>query len=114
MKKPFDFSVGSWIRAHEGLQLLSLAVLLELALESLHRHGVFGGFVFLANNPLSFAWGVAIILATLSLSLLCRRRAFARRLAAILWLAMGVVDCVMLFSRTTPLAFIDFQLLPSV
>ena len=114
MKKPFDFSVGSWIRAHEGLQLLSLAVLLELALESLHRHGVFGGFVFFANNPLSFAWGVAVILDTLSLSLLCLRRAFARRLTAILWLAMGVVDCVMLFSRTTPLAFIDFQLLPSV
>ena len=71
MKKRFDFSIRSWIRAHEGLQLFSLALLLELALESLHRHGVFGGFIFLATNPLSFAWGVAIILATLSISLLC-------------------------------------------
>ena len=112
--KHLNFSIRNWIRRHEGLRLVCLALLLELILESLHRHSALGGFVFLANNPLSFFWGTGAILLTLSLSLLCRRRSFARNLAAVLWFAMGVVDCVMLYSRTTPLAFIDFLLLPSV
>ena len=91
-----------------------LALLMELLLEALHRHGVLDGFLLLAENPTGFFFGAGAILLTLSLSLLFRRKTFVRRLVLILWLAMGIINCVTLFFRTTPLAMIDFLLLDSV
>lgn len=106
--------VSVFFRQKEILRLILLAFVLELLLESLHRHGALGGFLLLAENPTGFFFGMGAILLTLSLSLLFRRQAFVRRLVAVLWLAMGVINCVTLFFRTTPLAMIDFLLLDSV
>ncbi|MBR6573852.1 MAG: sulfatase-like hydrolase/transferase [Clostridia bacterium] len=114
MKTREQFPLRTLLRQHEGLRLAALAFLLELALESLHRHSFLGGALLLAENPTAFVFGGAVILLTLSLSLFFRRKAFVRQLIAVLWLAMGIIDCITLFFRTTPLAAIDFLLLDSV
>ena len=114
MNKKVSFAPRQWLGQHEGARLVLLALFVELLVESLHRQGALGGIRLLLSNPLSFFYGAAFILMTLSLSFFFRRREFARRLIAVLWLALGVVDCVVLFFRTTPLAAIDFRLLTSV
>jgi len=106
--------IFNFLQQKESLQLVLLAFLLEYLLESLHRHGALGGFLLLAENPTGFFFGVGAILLTLSLSLLFRRQAFVRGLVTVFWLAMGIINCVTLFFRTTPLAMIDFLLLDSV
>ncbi len=107
-------SVKSRLARHPWAGLAFLSFFLEILIESLHLHSFLGGFVLLLNNPLAFFWGMGAVWLTLSLGLLCKRRAFAVGLAAAAWLTVAIADCVVLFFRTTPLAAIDFALLPSI
>lgn len=94
--------------------LLLTALVLDCAVEALHRHSVLKMFRFLGTNPYAFCFGGLILFLTLCPSLFFRRRAFARGMLSLVWLGLGVVDCIILYNRSTPLTMVDFQLLGSV
>ena len=94
--------------------LLLTALVLDCAVEALHRHSVLKLFRFLGTNPYAFCFGGLILFLTLCPSLFFRRRAFARGMLSLVWLGLGVVDCIILYNRSTPLTMVDFQLLGSV
>ena len=83
-------------------------------MEILSRRSIGAGFGFLLAEPLLFLYNAGIILLTLSVSLACKRRYFIQIIESVIWLGLGVANYVLLGFRTTPLAFIDFQLLKSV
>lgn len=94
--------------------LFLTALVLDCAVEALHRHSVLKMFRFLGTNPYAFCFGGLILFLTLCPSLFFKRRAFARGMLSLVWLGLGVVDCIILYNRSTPLTMVDFQLLGSV
>ncbi|MGI6013409.1 MAG: sulfatase-like hydrolase/transferase [Oscillospiraceae bacterium] len=107
-------TVYDWLDQRPLLQLIVTALLVNLVVEMLQRHSVIGALRFLFTHPFVFLCGMLIVLFTISFSLLFRKRHFWRILLSSVWLILGVIDFVVLFFRTTPLAEIDFELMTSV
>lgn len=107
-------SLIRWFDKHPVYQCVSISILLNLLVEILSRRSVIAGFGFLLENPMLFFYNVAIILLTLSISVACKRRYFFLIIVSVVWLGLGIANCVLLGFRTTPLAAIDFQILSSV
>ena len=102
------------IGKHKVLRAILTAFLLNLILESLCRRSVLGGLQFLASSPLPFIYGTGIILLTVSLVGLVRRRQFALLLISVIWIGLGIVECVLKGFRVTPLTAVDFRIIFSV
>lgn len=96
--KPFLFTVG-------------LSLVITLIVEIFSRHSVIGGFEFIYVHPVRFLVNVLIILSTMAVSHLFKKRKAVLLLITILWLALGIVNFILLQFRVTPLGMIDFFLL---
>ena len=90
-----------------------LAVLLALALEMLGRHSPWKGLVFLFTHPVNFLVNALIILTTLAVCRLFKRRNYFLALVSTVWLLLGVANAVVLCFRSTPLGAVDIAILPS-
>lgn len=99
-KKPLVFTGG-------------LALTLNLIIESLSRRSVYGCLKYMVDQPLLFFYNALIIMLTLSVALLTKKRMFFFALMSILWLASGITNFVMLGFRTTPFAATDLSVLDS-
>ena len=106
--------LAAFLDRHGVYTLLWLAPLLNTAVETLGRRSVAGVFVQLWEFPFFFAINCMVIFLTLLPSLFVRRRHFARLLAAVIWLALGVTNCVLMGYRASPLTASDIRTLPSV
>ena len=65
----------------------------------------------MVSSPVVFFYNALIIMLTLSFSLLFRRRVFGIVLMSMPWLICGIVNCVLLSFRVTPLGAVDFQIM---
>lgn len=99
---------------HPIYQLLIYSVLLVLVLEMLNRRSILKGLCYIFINPLMFLFNFLIILLTLSISILFKKKNFIMIMVSMIWIVLGVVNYVLLFFRTTPLTAMDFYLLQSV
>ena len=90
---------------------LILGVALNLFVELLSRKSFvsLGKYVFL--SPFTFLYNTTIILATLSIALIFRKRLFGLILVSILWIAIGITDSILLVFRTTPFTAQDLRLI---
>ena len=93
--------------------LILFACVLNLLIESMARQRIFGGFVYLFEKPLPFLLGMLLILTTLSVSLLVRRRVPVLLLISSAWLLLGIINAVVIGMRAAPLSGIDFAILRS-
>ncbi|MDD2215007.1 MAG: LTA synthase family protein [Eubacteriales bacterium] len=94
-----------------GVQSALLAFLLNLLIEIISRRSLLGGLGFLAGNPKVFFYNTFIIFVSLSVSLLVKRRIFVYVLISSLWLALGIINGVILSFRMTPFTVSDLALL---
>lgn len=90
-----------------------LAVIMDLVLESLGRRSVPQAFLHLFTSPVFFAVNVLIILFTFTLCLLSKRRLTVLLFWAVIWLALGVTNCIVLSYRSSPLSAIDILIVKS-
>lgn len=90
------------------------AVITELIVEMLCRHSFTDAFVFVFEHPLMFAFGVAVIFLTYSLSLIVKKRAVMWLTFFIIWFGLALTDCIVLIYRAAPLSGSDFAILGSV
>ena len=95
------------------LLCITLSLLLNLILESLSRRSLVEGFVHLFAHPANFLYNSLIILLTLSLALLIKRRTFTLCIVTLGWLSLGIADCIIRGFRTTPLRAVDFRVIKS-
>lgn len=96
------------------IQLIVCSLVLNFVIEMLSRRSIPKGIGFLFSNPLMFIFNVAIILFTLSISLMFSRKNFLLVLISTLWLVLGIGDYILLGYRTTPLTATDFYIFKSV
>lgn len=111
MKHKFlDFfkSIGFLFKKRPVISSVFTAWIINLLIESLARHSFFDALVHLCTNPLVFLYNSAIIFMTLTIAFIFKRRSFALTLISILWVTLGIINCIVLFFRTTPLSLIDF------
>ncbi len=86
-----------------------LAVILYLAVEMLSRRSVWQGIVYMVSDPLVFLYNSLIVMITLSIAWLFRKKRFILAFISFLWIGLGLTNCVLLLNRTTPLNFMDFR-----
>lgn len=91
--------------------MIAAPLILTLILEALNRNNPVGGFIFAFEHPGLFLFNAILVLDTLFISFLFRRRIFAFCLLCVIWLTAGVTNCVMVNMRTLPFTIIDITLL---
>lgn len=101
---------GKLLNNHPLIFFVILSFIENLTIESLSRHSLIEGVRHLFSNPLPFFLNALIIMFTLSFSLLFRRRVFGVVLFSTPWIVCGIINCVLLSYRVTPLGAIDFQI----
>ncbi len=87
------------------------AFLLLFYIESFGRRSVWKAILFLTERPAVFALNMMIILATLSLSMLFKRRRFSLIVIMTVWLILGTANGIVLGNRMTPFTVADLALL---
>ena len=91
--------------------LFILAVILDDIIEALGRLSPVLALQFFVEHPLITFCNVMLIMAVLSLSLLFKRRVFAACMLSLLWLAIGIINGVILTNRMTPFNVKDLSTL---
>lgn len=105
---------GNYLLFDSPSALLVWSLILELFLETLSRHSLIDALLFVVKAPYAFVFCALMIFATFSLALLTPIKAFLESLFSVLWLAMGVANCVLLMKRVTPFTVNDLTLITSV
>lgn len=96
---------------HTIVWCLLLAFSLELFIESAARGSLIHGLGFISHAPQAFFYNCLIILASLSLSMLIKRRVFYLFFVSSIWIILGSVNGVILSGRMTPFTTADLALL---
>ncbi len=94
---------------HPVLFCVSVAIILYLIVEMLSRKSVADGIVYMVTNPAVFLYNSLIVMLTLSIAWFFKKKRFILAFISIVWIALGLTNCVLLSNRTTPLNFMDFR-----
>lgn len=98
---------------HSFISCIAIAFLLNFTIEAFSRRSFIGAIVHIFTSPLFFFYNVLIILATVCIGLLFKRRYFYLTLISACWLALGITNFVLLNFRQTPLGAIDLLIVKS-
>ncbi len=99
------------IKRNHVLVLFIMAVVIDYIIEALGRLSPLLALQFFAEHPVITFCNVMLIMAVLSLSLLFRRRVFAASMLSLLWLAIGIINGIILTNRMTPFNVKDLSTL---
>ena len=83
------------------------SVMITAAVESLSRHSLSGGFRYAFEHPVFFLMNCMIVAFFMSLTYLVPKRVFAQGLVATVFLTLGIVNCVLLYTRVNPFEAVD-------
>ncbi len=112
--KAFFNKIYDYLNTHPFIFCMYASLILNTAVEMLSRRSIFGGLEAFSVHPVMFIYNSFIIFMTLGICTLFRKRIFAFTFIAIIWLACGITNCVLLGFRTTPFSAVDLQILSSV
>ncbi len=87
------------------------AVVTVLVVESICRHSLIAGILFLFQHPYSFLVNALIVGCSYSLALLFRKQKSLLVLFTLFWLTLGIINGVILTFRVTPFTSSDLLLL---
>lgn len=82
-----------------------------LLIESLSRHSFFGGIQFLIQEPMYFIMNWLIIATFLAFTYFVPKRIFAQAIVALVFVGLAIINCILLYTRVTPLEAVDFSIL---
>lgn len=95
------------------LSSVILALIITVILELLNRSSFSGLFGFISSGPLIFFCNYAIVLFTLSIALIFKRRIFVLALVSVLWTCFGITNFLTLLLRGTPFSARDLMIVAS-
>ena len=99
------------IKHNHILILFIMSVIIDYIIEALGRLSPLLAVQFFVEHPLITFCNVMLIMAVLSLSLLFKRRVFAVSMLSLLWLAIGIINGIILTNRMTPFNVKDLSTL---
>ncbi len=101
------------IKYTDFIMCVLISFAMTFILEALGRHSVPLAFSFMIYHAGFFISNFSIILCTVTLCLFFKRRYFVLSIVVLLWMALGVTNCIILTYRNTPLAAVDFSIVKS-
>ena len=101
------------IKYTDFIMCVLISFAMTFVLEALGRHSVPLAFSFMIYHAGFFISNFSIILCTVTLCLFFKRRYFVLSIVVLLWMALGVTNCIILTYRNTPLAAVDFSIVKS-
>ena len=115
LKTTWDATVKSyrWLNKHPVRMTVIISLVMCLIVEILARKSLWEAGVFAGTNMVVFLYDSLIIFSTMCISLLIPKRKFVLLLGIILWLGLGITNCVILGFRITPFEATDFSMLKS-
>ena len=99
------------IKHNHVLILFIMSVVIDYIIEALGRLSPLLAVQFFVEHPLITFCNIMLIMAVLSLSLLFKRRVFAASMLSLLWLAIGIINGIILTNRMTPFNVKDLSTL---
>ncbi|MDC7289482.1 LTA synthase family protein [Blautia schinkii] len=103
-----------WYKVMNRLSLIFHVLgsaVLYFIIEAISRHSFAEAWAYMTGKPLVFAYNTAFIFTTTLLAYLFRRRCFFRVLIGIFWLALGIINGVLLMNRVTPFTGPDLHMI---
>ncbi|NLF79675.1 MAG: LTA synthase family protein [Clostridia bacterium] len=88
-----------------------LSVLLNLIIEAAGRRSLVLCLQYIGGSPMTFLYNAFLILITFTPVYFVRRRFFVYVVVSVLWLAIGIMNGILLGFRITPFTVSDFLLL---
>lgn len=95
------------------LKFLFAPMIINIIIEFCSRRSVLNTINYIVSTPLVFLYNSLIILATLSIVILFRRRRLIFTLITIIWIGFGVTNGIVLSHRVTPFTAVDLSLIKS-
>lgn len=92
---------------------ISLALFINIFIETFSRKSLSATISYIINSPFVFIYNTCIILLTLSVVTLLKRRIFGFATISALWLGFGITNGIILSFRATPFTAIDLTLIKS-
>lgn len=88
-----------------------LSMILNFVIEIFNRNSFLATLSSIVQKPHIFLYNTLIILVTLSITLLLKRRIATCCTISVLWIAFGITNNILLKFRTTPFTAVDFTLI---
>ena len=92
------------------LKFLFAPLIINFIIEICSRRNLLDTFGYIFGSPLVFLYNSLIILSTLSIVLLFKRRTFFFTLITTIWIGFGVTNGIILSNRVTPFTATDLTL----
>jgi phosphoglycerol transferase MdoB-like AlkP superfamily enzyme len=89
------------------------SIIINFLIECFSRRSIVSGYKYLFDRPIVFFYNSLIILLTLSIIFLTKRRVFLYVVICTIWLGFGITNGIILSNRVTPFTAIDFTLIKS-
>ena len=116
MKRILEFckrlckKAGDFIIERPIATAIVAAALTNILIYCLHMRSVAGGFHSMFGSLPHAILNMLILLLCFCVPVFFRRRLFGTALVMVLWLALGITDCVLLGMRISPLEAVDFAI----
>lgn len=98
------------IWSYELSHIFVYSLVINMVMECLNKRSI-AGLMSIFASPVIFLMNTMIIMMTMSVAYLFRRRVFVYALVAVIWLLIAVVNFVVLCSRKTPFTAMDIYLI---
>ena len=92
------------------MKFLFAPLIINFIIELCSRRNLNDTFGYIFGSPLVFLYNSLIILATLSIVLLFKRRTFFFTLITTVWIGFGITNGIILSNRVTPFTATDLTL----
>lgn len=93
------------------LQFIYLSLAINLLIEILNRASLLEALKHVVTNPLVFIYNTLIVLLTLSIAFLVKRRLFVTTIVSVIWIGFAITNAVLLSMRVTPFTAVDLSLM---
>ncbi len=103
-------SVINKIWSYEISRMFIYSMIINMAMECLNKRGI-TGLLSIFTSPVIFLMNTMIIMTTMSIAYLFRKRMFIYALVSVIWLLIGIVNFIVLCSRKTPFTAMDIYLI---
>lgn len=110
-KKDKDFNFFDFVDKYFLPYLILSTIIINLSIESLGRHSLKEGILYLTETPMVFLYNSLIIFATLLITYLFKRRILLNLCFSIVWILLGIINGAVLTFRVTPFTGQDFKMI---
>ena len=111
MEEAKSNKINSIMKKNAYVLHIPLSLLMCFVLEWMSRHSFHEAWLFVTERTGAYLYNSYLIFVVYTLTFLGKRRTFWRMLISAFFVALGIINCVILFNRVSPFGFSDIGLI---